>query len=382
MDVKHLVNKYISIESLTAVMAWAVVSISAVWLMYDSNDYSWTSIAAAVTFFVIFKLSFLASIVEHDALENIQVSISLLVVQYIAIMAAAAVVPFTYIAILVTIWSAQLPYFVSFRTAVISSPLWSAPLWIVFSVAWGREFNGLSALLFWTFNMFALVMVNATIREKRAREAANEINRELLATQALLGEAAKQAERVRISRNIHDLLGHHLTALTIKLQVAARITDGEAQKNIQQCHDLSKLLLSDVREAVSEIREKSAIEWQFALRQLIENVPNLTIDLDIKRSIQISDMHTADAILKCVQECLTNTLKHSDAKHFSISIDQIDNNLLVEMSDDGHHKKSKTLTEGNGLKGMRERIKELGGNFIANLSPNGFKTVIELPEVL
>lgn len=382
MHFKHLVKKYVSIESFTAIMAWAVVSISALWLMYDSNDYTWASITAAAMFFSIFILCFLASVVDHGTVANIHIGLVLLVTQYVAILAAAAVVPFTYIAILLTIWSAQLPYFIPFRTAVMASPLWSAPLWLVFSFAWGREFEGLSALLFWTFNMFALVMVNATIKEKRAREAANELNRDLLATQALLGEAAKQAERVRISRNIHDLLGHHLTALTIKLQVASRITDGEAQKNIQQCHDLSKLLLSDVREAVSEIREKSAIEWQFALKTLIENVPNLEIDLDIKQNIPISDMHTADAILKCVQECLTNTLKHSNAKRFSICIDQKGNRLLVEMRDDGHHNKFETLAEGNGLKGMRERVAELGGDFMAHLNSDGFETLIELPEAL
>ena len=61
-------------------------------------------------------------------------------------------------------------------------------------------------------------MVNTATKEREAKEHANQLNRELLATQELLSQASKQAERVRIARNIHDLLGHHLTALTINLR--------------------------------------------------------------------------------------------------------------------------------------------------------------------
>ena len=104
------------------------------------------------------------------------------------------------------------------------------------------------------FNVFALIMVNTASKERQAEEYANQLNREFLATQKLLSQASKQAQRVRITRNIHDLLGHHLTALTINLQVASRITQGEAKEKVESYHFLAKLLLSDVREAVSEIR--------------------------------------------------------------------------------------------------------------------------------
>ena len=79
------------------------------------------------------------------------------------------------------------------------------------------------------FNMFALIMVNTATKEREAKERPNQLNRELLATQKLLRQASTQAERVRIVRNIHDLLGHHLSALSINLQVASRITQGEAK---------------------------------------------------------------------------------------------------------------------------------------------------------
>ena len=83
------------------------------------------------------------------------------------------------------------------------------------------------------FNIFALFMINTANTERQAKERANQLNCELIATQKLLSQASKQAEWVRIARNIHDLLGHHLTALTINSQVATRITQGEAKEKMK-----------------------------------------------------------------------------------------------------------------------------------------------------
>ena len=372
-------KKVLSVESSTAVLAWLVVSSSAIWLMVSSGSYSTIAIALAAACLLTFIVGFLLSISEFEFRNDYRVRIGLMLLQYTAVVAAVFFIPYSYIAILVTIWSAQLPYFMPFRYALLASPLWTAPIWLVFAFYWDANGVGLSALLFWTFNLFALVMVNATIKEKRATEAANELNRELVATQTLLSEASKQAERVRIARNIHDLLGHHLTALTINLQVASRITEGEAQQKVQQCHDLSKLLLSDVREAVSEIREKSTIKLEDALTALLRDVPNLDIALDMRPDIIIDDVNMAETILRCVQEGITNTLKHSNAKHFSIELEQQGNWVTLQMRDNGTNKKTMELKEGNGLLGMRERITALGGKVSSVISIEGFSTQIQLP---
>lgn len=372
-------KKILSVESSTAVLAWLVVSSSTVWLMVSADSYSTSTILAAACCLLIFIISFLTAISELEFRNDYRVRIGLMALQYLAIVAAVFFIPYSYIAILVTIWSAQLPYFMPFRYAVWASPFWSAPIWLVFAFYWEANGVPLSALLFWTFNLFALVMVNATIKEQRARESANELNRELIATQTLLSEASKQAERVRIARNIHDLLGHHLTALTINLQVASRITEGEAQQKVQQCHDLSKLLLSDVREAVSEIREKSTIKLEDALTALLRDVPNLEIALNMTSDIVIDDVNLAETLLRCVQEGITNTLKHSNAKHFSIELEQQGNWVTLQMRDDGINKITTQLNEGNGLLGMRERITALGGDIKSALTVNGFTTQINLP---
>lgn len=108
-------------------------------------------------------------------------------------------------------------------------------------------------------------------------EQANQLNRELIATQSLLSEATKQSERLRISHNIHDVVGHHLTALTINLQVASHLTDGKGKEAVDQSYSVAKLLLSDVRSAVSEIRDMSVIDLRSALQRLFDNTPKLTV---------------------------------------------------------------------------------------------------------
>lgn len=236
----------------------------------------------------------------------------------------------------------------------------------------------INALLFWTFNLFALVMMNATLEAQRAREAANELNRDLMATQALLNQATKQAERIRIARNIHDLLGHHLTALTINLQVASRISDGEAKGKIDECHGLAKLLLSDVREAVSEIREKSNLQLDLAIQALVENVPQIKVQMDYEAGLHITDVTVAEAILRCVQESLTNSLRHSQADQFEIKLWERDNHLQMTLKDNGAGQGDPR--PGNGMKGMQERIAEVGGTIRFERASSGFLTTVEFPE--
>lgn len=369
-----------TIESLTAIITWALVCGSSLLLMGQSQNFSHYELAITAVLFFIFIVTWKIAIREEEFTHENLTRISLICLQYGVILALFFSVPYSFTAILVTIWSSQIPYYTSINRAIMFSPLWSAPLALIHYFYWDESYIFLSAMLYWTFNLFALVMVNTTIKEQKAREAANELNRDLLATQALLSEATKQAERVRIARNIHDLLGHHLTALTINLQVAARISDGEAKQKIEDCHGLAKLLLSDVREAVSEIREKSNLQLQAALVALIDNVPEMEVSLDYDERLQISDVNVANTILCCVQECITNSLKHSNASHFNIQLRERDKKIQLSIQDNG--KQANGIKAGNGITGMRERVAELGGKMEFSSLNHGFEMQIELPELV
>ncbi|TGV33121.1 histidine kinase, partial [Mesorhizobium sp. M8A.F.Ca.ET.142.01.1.1] len=98
---------------------------------------------------------------------------------------------------------------------------------------------------------------------------------------------AATAERERIGRDLHDLLGHQLTALTLNLEVAGHLAEGQALDHVKRSHALAKLLLGNVREVVSQLRETGAIDLAAALRPLTENVPSLDIQLDIEDPLNV-----------------------------------------------------------------------------------------------
>jgi signal transduction histidine kinase len=247
----------------------------------------------------------------------------------------------------------------------------------------------MSSILFWTFNIFALIMVNTSIREREARLEAELTSRKLEATQNLLNEAVKQSERVRIARNIHDLLGHHLTALTINLQVASIKSDGEVKKSIEQCHQLAKLLLSDVREAVSDIRDKSVLDLESNITSMLDKIPNIKAEIEIDKAIQIDDIQIADAIIKTIQETITNTLKHAKGSLITIRIKNRDaqtdklssaedkKQIQVDISNNGSLPNH--IKQGNGLSGIQERLFALNGEAIFSINNKLFQTQLLIP---
>mgnify|MGYP001826497157 FL=1 len=235
-----------------------------------------------------------------------------------------------------------------------------AGLYEIMRFAWGEDEGLVTAVLYGTFHLFALLTARNAEQAAIARDKAEFLNRELIATQHLLSEASRQSERTRIARDLHDLLGHHLTALSINLQIAERLAEGSAQAKIAESRALARLLLSDVRDAVSTLREQSAVDFSQALRLLVDKVPRLDIALDIEAGLQIDEFEVAESLLRCVQEALTNTLRHSGATRSWIRMWREDSDVHLEIRDDGVN--GGRVVEGNGLKGIRERLERLRGS--------------------
>ena len=392
-------NLHISIESLSAIFTWLFVSASALYYMFKSSKISDGQVVLASVLFVSYLVLWLLLTRQASYKHENLVRRLLLVLSFVNVIAIYLTVPYVYTAIFMVIWSAALPYFMQSRTAFLLSPIWSSFLFIVYHFYW--DFSGMlvSALLFWTFNLFALVMVTNTIKEQNSREKAEMINSELLSTQALLGQAAGQAERVRIARNIHDLLGHHLTALTIHLQIAGRQLDklnvlndsqdtkASVKDSIEQCHALSKLLLSDVREAVSEIRSKSSLHLEQAILVMTSHLPNVKVELEYPNNITINDVNTADILTRCIQESITNALKHSQSKTINIVFTQSAEALhlviraqwLTAQKTSTIKRNGKPFIEGNGLLGMQERLKQIQGSVDFEIEADAFVTTIIVP---
>ena len=237
----------------------------------------------------------------------------------------------------------------------------------------------MQSLLYAGFSLFIYVTSLVARQQAQARDEQRRLNAELRATRALLAESARANERTRISRELHDLLGHHLTALSLNLEVASHLTEGRAQEHVRQAHTLARLLLTDVREAVSQLRDASGgIDLAAALRPLADHVPALDIELDVQSPLAVDDPERAHVMLRCTQEIITNAVRHAQARRLRIRVWRQADALMLEASDDGQG--AEALVPGNGLRGMRERIVQCGGSLDIQTRPGaGFRLQLSLP---
>jgi signal transduction histidine kinase len=226
------------------------------------------------------------------------------------------------------------------------------------------------------FQVFAFVMASLASSERVAREQLTRAHGELLATRALLAESSRNEERLRISRDLHDTLGHHLTALSLQLDVASRLTDGKGAEHVRHAHAITRLLLSDVRDVVSELRTSRRVDVSQAIRNLSAGATSLAIHLELPDVLEI-DERAHDALSKCVQEVITNATRHAAADNLWLALTVADDGMRLCARDDGRG--ATAIVPGHGLTGMRERFEALGGRVEFRSGGRGFEVEGYLP---
>src|SRR5690606_12951159 len=236
----------------------------------------------------------------------------------------------------------------------------------------------MQSMLYVGFNCFVFATGYVARQQVLARDEQRRLNAELRATRALLAESVRVNERTRISRELHDLLGHHLTALSLNLEVAGHLVEGRAQEHVNQAHTLAKLLLSDVREAVSRLRTDDAIDMVATLAPLADHVAGLRIEMDMPEPFLLDDPERAHVLLRCTQEIITNSVRHAGATELRLDYAWDDGAVRLRARDDGRGAESPVA--GNGLRGMRERLAAYGGAVDISTRPGaGFVLDIRLP---
>ena len=286
-------------------------------------------------------------------------------------------------AILMVVASVVLPWLVPFWFSIAWLVLWNLALAAVFATFPELNYSIVLALMQATIYMgfAAMGFVASLVASQQAeeREVQRRLNSELRATRALLAESTRIAERMRIARDLHDLIGHHLTALSLNLEVASHLTNPQAAEHVLKAQATAKHLLSDVRDVVSELRQDDAIDLTQALRSLIEGVPGLNVQLDTPPRFSVEDPRRAQVLLRCAQEIITNTARHAGARNLWLRFDYVNANLLeLAARDDGRG--ATNFRPGNGLSGMRERLAEFGGSVMVDPALHqGFALTVRLP---
>jgi signal transduction histidine kinase len=370
---------------------WALVGIPIilnVWFLppsrgVDETAGSGINVPMTVVSYLAFGLCYwlaTRSLGSRDTLASTRGNFVLLMVLTTAAVAVGYFTQTGLSAMLLLVMAGVLPWILSLRAAVAWLLLAHIPL--VPSFMARDDFSFWEALFQSTFyvgfSAFVLVTAYVARQQAQARDEQRRLNAELRATRMLLAESARVNERTRISRELHDLLGHHLTALSLNLEVAGHMTEGRALEHVKQAHTLAKLLLTDVREVVSQLREGDAIDLGGALLLLTERVPALAIHMNIEEPLTLDDAERAHVLLRCTQEIITNAVRHAGARNLWIHCRRDGGQIVINAHDDGQG--ADVVIAGNGLRGMRERLRQHGGNMtIESRAGGGFRLCLQVP---
>jgi two-component system sensor histidine kinase DesK len=204
----------------------------------------------------------------------------------------------------------------------------------------------------------------------------NRMNRKLRKANEEIEHLAKVAERERIARDLHDVLGHTLSVITLKSELAGKLIDRDprrAGKEIREVEEISRQALSDVRDAIRGYRSKGLLAEMAQAKSTLETA-GVTVSCDASTIVKLPAMQEG-VLTMAVREAVTNVVRHAQARNCSLRLEQQNGACRLEIEDDG---RGGLQNEGNGLRGMRERVEMLGGTLRRD-SQTGTRLTITLP---
>jgi signal transduction histidine kinase len=242
------------------------------------------------------------------------------------------------------------------------------------------------ALLFALTLVFILLLMNTVLSERQSRDKLAMANEKLRQYALQIENQATLEERNRIAREIHDSLGHSLTALNLQLETALKLSQSDPKRAITflaRAKELGSKALQDVRHSVSAMRS-NPLQGQ-SLEQAIA-----TLSEDFYRSTGIRPIcqinlayllptEVNTALYRIVQESFTNVSKYAHATEVKLEL-KITTDLQLVIEDNGRGFDLARNTTGFGLQSMRDRTLALGGNFNINSTPgSGCKIIVNIP---
>jgi len=204
----------------------------------------------------------------------------------------------------------------------------------------------------------------------------NRMNRRLRKANEEIKQLAKVAERERIARDLHDVLGHTLSVITLKSELAGKLIDRDperAGKEIREVEQISRQALTDVRDAIRGYRSQGLAAELAQAKSTLETA-GLTVQCDAASTVKLPAVQESVLSL-AVREAVTNVVRHARARTCRMRLEQENGSCCLEIQDDGL---GSSDGEGNGLRSMRERVEMLGGTLLRETRA-GTKLTITLP---
>ncbi|MFD5516534.1 sensor histidine kinase [Streptomyces sp. NPDC127066] len=273
-------------------------------------------------------------------------------------------------------------------------------LFVYVSVACGTTFP--LRVSYWTIPLTAVVMLLVGLHggEREARNlvllvvligfamtGVRQLVRttiELRKARATVAQLAANEERLRLARDLHDLLGHSLSLITLKSELAGRMLPDHPDRAAQQVADIeqvSRQALVDVREAVTGYR-RPRLAGELAGAQVALTAADVVADLPAEPDLDGVPEETESALAWALREAVTNVVRHSGARRCTVELvrrQTLDGPVLeLSVEDDGSGGTSGAAS-GNGLTGLTERLEKAGGSLEAGRVRHGFRLVARAP---
>jgi len=233
--------------------------------------------------------------------------------------------------------------------------------WILHLSLWFLAYAGGFALVIGAGNIFFAQRNRATAKLRMAKEEIEHL--------------AKVAERERIARDLHDVLGHTLSVIILKSELAGKLIDRDPERAKAEIGDVertSREALADVRSTIRGYRSHS-LEAEIRHAQATLETAGVTVKSETAEVPLTPAQESVVALV--VREAVTNVVRHAEARSCYLRLLPVNGSCLLEISDDG---RGGDVVEGNGLRGMRERIEALGGTLERKTTP-GTRLTIQFP---
>ncbi|WP_328504741.1 sensor histidine kinase [Streptomyces sp. NBC_00457] len=244
---------------------------------------------------------------------------------------------------------------------------------------WYRDMEYVSDLLMLGIGLvLAISMAAVAVGEQRTR-------RELQEYAARVAELSAATERNRLARDIHDSLGHHLTAISVQLEIASefRTLDPDAAgRAMTEARHSAKLALGDVRQSVRALRDEAARPSLSAALEgwARDSGTGPCVTVEVSGDEDGYSAAELTALYRAAQEGLTNALRHAGASRVSVAVRLTEHGARLALADDGCGFTPDTATAGFGLTGMKERVHLVAGSVDIDSSPGqGTRLTVVVP---
>jgi two-component system sensor histidine kinase DesK len=203
----------------------------------------------------------------------------------------------------------------------------------------------------------------------------NRADHKLRMAQGEVEHLAKVAERERIARDLHDVLGHTLSVIIVKSTLAGKLLEKYPEKARSEIADIEKVS----REAMAEIRNTLRGYSIYKLSEEIQRAESALSSAGVTLASETAEINMTPAqesvVALIMREAITNVVRHAQARNCRLRLAANNGDCILEIQDDG---RGGSLLEGNGLRGMRERVEALGGTITRDMSA-GTRLTFEFP---